>query len=109
MTSLCLCFKFISQTYCQKKNLMIELDRKGVLMQVSAISKCDSVGFDMKSYVPGYTNRISERDTSFNSLAPFLTSKPNQQDRAVKLFENINEWQSFCEDRIVGKKLDIIA
>ena len=78
-------------------------------MQVSAISKCDNVGFDMKSYVPGYTNRISERDTSFNSLAPFAVSKSAQQDRTIKLFENINEWQSFCEDRIIGKKLDIIA
>ena len=78
-------------------------------MQVSAISKCDNVGFDMKSSVPYYTNKLSESDTSFNSLAPYSVSRSARQDRTAKLFENINEWQNFCEDRIVGKKLDIIA
>ena len=89
---------------------MVELNPKGVHMQVSAISMCDSVGYNLKANLPYYHNKPTEDDTSFNSLTPYWISKPNEnKDSSAQLFRNINKWQTFCQDQVMGKKLNVIA
>ena len=48
-------------------------------------------------------------DTAFNSLTPYTNKVNESKNKLPEIYNNINEWKSFCHDRIMGKKLDIIA
>lgn len=86
---------------------MIKFIQKGVTMKVSAISMSEGL---CKSIPFSYGRQIDQvGDTSFNSLSPYTLKKIAQQDKLSQVYDNINEWQSFCHNRILGQKLNIIA
>ncbi|MBR6127587.1 hypothetical protein IKQ21_07885 [bacterium] len=76
-------------------------------MIVSAISMSEGL---YNSLPFSYNKQIDQiGDTSFNSLSPFTTRKSQQHEKLSKVYENINEWQNFCHNRILGQKLNVIA
>ena len=86
---------------------MLKLLQKGVAMLVSAISTFDTVN-NINGVAQYNYNRQNDQigDTSFNSLTPAINKSG---DRMSQLYKNINVWKNYCHDRILGKKLDIIA
>ena len=48
------------------------------------------------------------KDTAFNSLnTPF--KKTYSKDNGQLVFDSINQWKHFCEKKIVGEKLNVLA
>ncbi len=80
-------------------------------MLVSAISVNHNKGYNVSSNMPFYNSRSSETigDTSFNSLTPYANKKSVGTDKLPQVFDNINEWQNFCHNQILGRKLNVIA
>ena len=78
-------------------------------MQVSAINLKEGNGYHIQNNIN--INRRNEQigDTSFNSLTPYNTKKVTPADKLPIVFDSINQWKNFCHQRIVGKKLDVIA
>ncbi len=78
-------------------------------MLVSAISMCENIECIKNETQPFRYNKQTDftADTSFNSLAP--SKKISTFEKNEQMYNNINEWQNFCHDRILGKKLNIIA
>lgn len=83
---------------------------KGVNMQVSAINAQCNNGYNMTNSMHVY-NRYYEstRDTSFNSLTPYISKKDEPEEKLPYVFDSINQWKNFCHKRILGGKLNIIA
>ena len=77
-------------------------------MLVSAITMQSYNGYNMANNKPVKSKDIIS-DTSFNSLTPYINKKSIPQEYSSQLFENINEWQRFCHNQILGNKLNIIA
>lgn len=80
-------------------------------MLVSAISMNHTKGFCM-SGSKTYNNRSNETigDTSFNSLTPYTSNKKAASaDNLKQVYANINEWQNFCHNQIIGSKFNVIA
>lgn len=77
-------------------------------MLVSAISMCDT---NINNTVPFYLSKKSDNiaDTAFNSLTPYTTKKTNSIENTPAMYDNIDKWQSFCHDRLLGNKLNILA
>ena len=80
-------------------------------MLVSAISLNDNNGYNVSSNMPFYNRRSNETigDTAFNSLTPYTSKKVASSDKLPQVFDNINEWQNFCHNQILGGKLNVIA
>ena len=80
-------------------------------MLVSAISVNNRKGYNVSSNMPSYNSRSNETigDTSFNSLTPYISKKSVSIDKLPQLYDNINEWQNFCHEQILGRKLNTIA
>lgn len=80
-------------------------------MQVSAISVNHNKGYNLSNNMPFYNSRSNEPigDTSFNSLTPYTIKKSNTVEKLPQIFDNINEWQTFCHKQILGEKLNTIA
>ena len=79
--------------------------RKGVYMQVSAVSANSSkTVFNTKA-----NNRAGDENTgiSFSNLDSF--SKNNKINDRNKLFDSINEWKYFCHSQIEKGNLDVIV
>ncbi len=77
-------------------------------MLVSAITLHNANGYNMANSVPVKSKDVIG-DTSFNSLTPLTAKRTMSQDKMPQMFDNINEWQMFCHERILGGKLNIIA
>lgn len=84
---------------------------KGVFMQVSAITVKLNTGYNFSNNKPFCNNRTNEQigDTVFNSLTPFANKKSTAVEKLPQVFDNINEWQSFCHKQILGGKLNVIV
>ena len=84
--------------------LMVEFSHmKGVCMQVSAITTgSQNTIFNTRINTKGVEN-YAESNLLFDSNKSL--SKLNE----AKLFDNINEWKSFCQRQITDGKLDVIA
>lgn len=80
-------------------------------MLVSAISKNHNNGYTLSNNTPFYNSRSNETigDTSFNSLTPYTVKKSTPSEKLPQVFDNINEWQNFCHQQILGTKLNTIA
>jgi len=80
-------------------------------MLVSAISQELGNGYNMSNNMPFYNNRSNETigDTSFNSLTPYVSRKTVSVEKLPQVFDNINEWQNFCHNQILGNRLNVIA
>ncbi len=80
-------------------------------MLVSAISVNNHNGYHMSANMPFYNSRSSETigDTSFNSLTPYTNKKSVSTEKLPQVYDNINEWQTFCHNQILGGKLNVIA
>lgn len=80
-------------------------------MLVSAISMNTNNGYKVSSNMPFYNSRSNETigDTAFNSLTPYASKKNVSSDKLPQVFDNINEWQNFCHNQILGGKLNVIA
>ena len=82
--------------------------RKGVAMQVSAISaNCYNIAIH-KNQINAQNDKNADKkqvDTAFNSLTPNTNSEKNLAD----IYKSINEWKDFCHQQILDGKLDIIA
>lgn len=80
-------------------------------MLVSAISQERGSSYNMSSNMPFYNSRSSETigDTSFNSLTPYVSRKTVSSEKLPQVFDNINEWQNFCHNQILGKKLNVVV
>ena len=81
-------------------------------MQVSAINVQNDSGYNMSNSINQINSRYKEQiaDTSFNSLTPYTANKKsNSVDKMPIVFDSVNQWKSFCHQRILGGKLDIIA
>lgn len=72
-------------------------------MLVSAISanRVQAVNLNTKG-----TENIG--DTAFNSLNPYF-KKASSKENSQIVFDSINQWKSFCEKKIVGEKLNVLA
>ena len=84
--------------------LMIEFShKKGVCMQVSAITtSSQNIILNTRINTKGVEN-YAESSLAFDS------NKSLSRLNEAKLFDNINEWKSFCQRQITDGKLDIIA
>lgn len=79
-------------------------------MLVSAVTMQNSDGYYMSNAKQNVNSKKHIiKDTSFNSLSPFVSRKILTQDKMPEMFDNINEWQAFCHKQILGGKLNIIA
>ena len=80
-------------------------------MLVSAISVNHNQNYNLNASMPFYNNRSNETisDTSFNSLTSYAGRKSVSAEKLPRLFDNINEWKNFCQNQIVGEKLNVIA
>lgn len=79
-------------------------------MLVSAVTTQNGNGYCMSNSKPiVYSKKSPIKDTSFNSLSPYISRKIITQDKMPEMFDNINEWQSFCHKQILGGKLNVIA
>ena len=89
---------------------MIKFQQKGVLMQVSAISLYEGL-YGTNYNMPSYNRRVNYPigDTSFNSLNPFSSRKSVPETNEEEDFEKINAWKHFCQNQIMGEKLNVIA
>ncbi len=71
-------------------------------MLVSAISanKVQSVNLNTK----GADN---VRDAAFNSFN--AQSRRTSKDDVLMVFDSVNQWKHFCERRVLGEKLNVLA
>lgn len=76
-------------------------------MMVSAISM--STGLYKTNYNTPKVRRVQQNDTSFNSLTSYAPAKPVNDENMPQVYGNINEWKNFCQNQILGKKLNVIA
>ena len=88
----------------------LRMIKKGVNMQVSAINAQSNNGYNMTNSMKVYNNRFDQiGDTSFNSLTPYTSKKAVPEDKLPYVFDSVNQWKNFCHQRILGRKLDVIA
>ena len=88
-----------------------DYDKKGVFMQVSAITQNDNC-YNMSNSINQISSRYKEQigDTSFNSLTPYNSNKRSvSKEKLPIVFDSVNQWKNFCHQRILGGKLNIIA
>jgi hypothetical protein len=79
-------------------------------MLVSAVTMQNGNGYYMSNAKPIVNSKKNTiKDTSFNSLSPFVSRKSLAQDKMPEMFDSINSWQLFCHERILGGKLNVIA
>ena len=49
-------------------------------------------------------------DTAFNSLNTYSNAKRSYiTDNSKQVFDSINQWKHFCEKKVIGKKLNVLA
>ena len=72
-------------------------------MLVSAITS------NMASNISHY-NRIGDfRNKSLNAQTPYFSHKDITDDDSPIVYDSINQWKKFCENNVLGEKLNIIA
>ena len=78
--------------------------RKGVYMQVSAVSISTlKTVFNTKANNKAYENNAEANVNHLNSK-----SKNNKLDNNKKLYDSINEWKNFCHRQIEKGNFDVI-
>ena len=49
-------------------------------------------------------------DTAFNSLITYSNAKRSYiTDNSKQVFDSINQWKHFCEKKVIGEKLNVLA
>lgn len=78
-------------------------------MLVSAVSVNRNSVYNLSNNLPFYNTRSNETigDTSFNSLTPYVKKAIPDED-LPKVYDNINEWQNFCHNQVLGAKLNTV-
>lgn len=79
-------------------------------MLVSAISVNRNCVYNLSNGLPFYNNRNKESvdETVFNSLSPSCR-KMTSDEESSNVYENINYWQNFCHNQIVGEQLNTVV
>jgi len=80
-------------------------------MQVSAINAQGGNYSNNANNPVVYNNRINAQigDASFNSFTSSTYKKSVSEEKLPYVFDSVNQWKSFCHQRILGGKLNIIA